>query len=145
MGSTAELGTARRVHEQRRTDEECGMRFGNRTIVGVAVVMAAIVAFPSVSFAQSATTQPNRLPRNNVKGGTLATNRPGVTINKSIAAAVSRNKTMIQDWGGATYGPKVQNKKQVFLTTFFESMFSTLTSLVEQLTIALQATTTTGT
>lgn len=118
------------------------MRLGNRKIVGLAMVMAAIMALPSAGFAQSATTQPNRLPRNNVKGGTLATNRPGVTISKSIANTVTRNKTMIQDWGGVTYGPKVQTKKQVLLTSFFESMFQTLTDLVEQLTIALQLTTT---
>jgi hypothetical protein len=106
--------------------------------------MATIVAFPSVGPAQTTTTQPVRTPRNNVQGGSLAANRPGVTVSKAVGATATRNKEILSG-STITYEAETQTKKQVFLTTFFESMFKTLNDLVQQLTLALQATTTTGT
>ena len=124
------------------------MRLGSRTILGLAVAMAGILAVPSVGLGQ-ATSQPDtlRTPRNNVKGGSLAANRPGLTVSGSIAKSVTRNQIMLQQFGGATFGPATPTPKQTFVNTFFQSLFQALNDVVQQLTLGLRASqaTTTGT
>jgi len=122
--------------------ERWGMRFGKKTILASAILFADVLAAPSVCWAQ--TTQPGtlRTPRNNVKGGALASNRPGTWVAQGIANHVERQKEMLQQYGGANYqGPEQYppSKREVFMVSFFEDLFEILNELVGQLTLAIQA------
>ena len=79
--------------------------------------------------------------------GLLAAHRPGLTVGGAVAKSVARNQTMFSPYGGANFGPATPTPKQTFVNTFFKSLFDVLNSLVQQLSLAVQAnqTTTTGT
>ena len=119
-------------------------RTGRTTIT---VLLAFVLAMPSVSLGQT-TTQPStlRTPRNNVKVGSLAANRPGTWTSAAIANHIARQQKALDQFGGATYqGPEQfpPTRRKVFLVSFFASLFTTLNNLIPQLALALQATQTT--
>ncbi len=122
--------------------ERWGMRFGKKSILACVILFASVLTVPSVCWAQ--TTQPGtlRTPRNNVKGGTLASNRPGTWVGQATANHVERQKKVLQQFGGANYqGPEQYppSKREVFMVSFFEDLFTILNELVGQLTLAIQA------
>ncbi|HSW45436.1 MAG TPA: hypothetical protein VLM89_07690 [Phycisphaerae bacterium] len=108
------------------------------------MALAAVLALPSAGFGQTPTTPPDgelRTPRSNVKSGSLSTNRPGTWTSQAKATHIERQQKALHDFGGAEYeGPEQYppSRREVFMTTFFESMFQILKSLVDQLSLALQ-------
>ena len=122
------------------------MRYRTGCIM-TAVLLAVVLGLPSVGLGQ-ATTQPSglRTPRNDVKGGSLSANRPGNWIGKATATHIDRQQKAIHQFGGATYkGPEQYppSRREVFLVSFFQSMFKVLNDMAQQLGLVLQATQTT--
>ena len=105
--------------------------------------LAGLLALPSPVWSQS--TQPSDgllTPRNNVKGGSLASRRPGLWTQAGKATHIERQQKALKQFGGAEYeGPEQypDSKGQVFLVSFFESLFDILNDVVEELSLLLQA------
>jgi len=71
----------------------------NMTII--ATVLTACLLSPSFTLAQDATEL--RQPRNNVKGGSVSSRRPGLTITESQAVHIERQNNALKLFGGAVY------------------------------------------
>jgi hypothetical protein len=129
--------TSREMISMRRT----------RWMIGIVVLLGAGLALPSLALGQDDGTGGTlRTPRNNVKGGSLAANRPGTWTKAAKATHIARQQAALKDFGGANYqGPEQYppSRRDVFLLSFFESMFQILNNLVEQLKLALQVAQTT--
>ena len=113
-----------------------------RWMMGMVVLFGAGLALPSAALGQD-TGGTLRTPRNNVKGGSLAASRPGTWTVKAEATHIQRQQAALKDFGGANYqGPEQYppSRREVFMLSFFDSMFKILNDLVNQLKLALQVT-----
>jgi len=114
----------------------------NRWMIGIVVLLGAGLILPSLAFGQDSGGT-LRTPRYNVTSGALASNRPGTWTQAAEATHIERQQAALKDYGGATYqGPEqyTSSRRTVFLLALVESVFQVLNDLVDQLTLALQAT-----
>lgn len=80
------------------------------------------------------------LPRNNVTGGSLAANRPGLWIQSGISTHTKRSDLAFGSFGGATYLSQDQlppTLKDNLLAALIDSFLNALNGLVQALQLVI--------
>jgi len=117
----------------------------NKILIAICLLLTTCLAFPQLSFAQENGNGGNggsnadiELPRNRVKGGSLAERSPGLQTSANLATAAVRNDEIVNQFGGVVYTETAPEEdgplsRKSLIIAALEELFETLNEILIQL------------